>query len=58
MRLFFDVDFDKNAGSPYFEAESTLIDSVQITQFDEPVDRIVESFPYEQYAQLEQLQSA
>lgn len=46
LRLYIAADVNDLAGNPFFDTQSTLIDSVTITQFDEPVERYIESFPY------------
>ena len=56
MRLYISADVDENAGLPYYDTQSAWIDSVTITQTDEPVDRYIESFPYTDIAEPEQLQ--
>ena len=53
MRLNIEADIDVKAGIPWFEDQSVLVDSVVITQFDEPTDRLVESYAFEGVAQPE-----
>jgi len=55
LRLYIAADVNDLAGNPFFDTQSTLIDSVTITQFDEPVERYIESFPYTDIAEPEQL---
>ena len=57
MRMWIDVDADQNSGNPYFESQDALLESVTITQYDEPTDRLIESFPWDDVAQPEQLVS-
>jgi len=53
MRLNIEAGIDVNAGIPWFDDQSVLLDSVVITQFDEPTDRLVESYAFEGVAQPE-----
>jgi len=57
MRVYIAATVDALSGSPYFESSTALVDSVVITQYDEPVDRFVESFPYDDIAEPESLTS-
>lgn len=54
MRLYVAAFVDGNIGMPYFDVQNAAIDSVTITQYDEPVDRYIESFPYTDIAEPEQ----
>jgi len=57
MRLHVIAQVDALSGAPYFEDSFASIDSVTITQYDEPVNRNIDSFPYQDIAEPEQLVS-
>jgi len=56
LRLYVAASVEEKTGLPFWDTQTTLLDSVTITQFDEPVDRYIESFPYTDIAEPEQLQ--
>lgn len=55
MRLYIDAHVDEFSGMPFFDVQNAAIDSVVISQFNEPVERYIESFPYTDIAEPEQL---
>ncbi len=57
MRVYIMATVDALSGAPFFETDNAELDSVVITQYDEPADRFVESFPYDDIAEPEQLTS-
>ena len=55
MRAYVIAQVDGLSGPPFFEDSYASVDSVTITQYDEPVNRNIESFPYSDIAEPEQL---
>jgi len=57
MRAYIITQVDNLSGPPFFQDSAALVDSVTITQYDEPVARYIEGFPYSDIAEPEQLVS-
>ncbi len=55
MRVYISAEADSNTGFAYWVDQNLAIDSVVITQFDEPVERQIESFPFPDIAEPETL---
>ena len=55
MRLYIAAEVDENIAAPFWDVQQTLLDSVTVTQTDEPTARYIESFPYTDVAEPEQV---
>jgi hypothetical protein len=53
LRTMFALAVNESAGMPWWEQQAALLESVTITQFNEPCNHDVESFPYQDYAEAE-----
>jgi len=55
LRLYIAGAVEEKTGLPFFDTQTVLLDSVTVTQFNEPTDRYIESFPYTDIAEPEVL---